>query len=153
MVVRGFGFRDCSEMLICQGWHNTFVCPKVDILYLRTTRKLSNKNTKVIKMECPYLLIDPSRKICRKMTEQGLDGELDNFDVTHYCKGNPNHCFFFRFYNNRIQVAGQPEGNAPDVPAVPLAPIVLTNPIQPDESSSKNSDKLLKLKRFLRRKA
>ncbi|MDH5783062.1 MAG: hypothetical protein OEZ35_05295 [Candidatus Bathyarchaeota archaeon] len=104
-------------------------------------------------MECPYLLIDPGRKICRQMTEQGLDGELDDFDVTHYCKGNPNHCFFFRFYNNRIQVTGQPEGNEPDVPIVPLAPIVLNEPIQLDEPSSEHSDKLLKLKRFLRLKS
>jgi len=153
MAVRGFGFRDCSEILIFSEVYNIVVCPKLDILYLRTTPKLSNKNAKVIKMECPYLLIDPGRKICRQMTEQGLDGELDDFDVTHYCKGNPNHCFFFRFYNNRIQVTGQHEGNEPDVPIVPLAPIVLTKSIQPDEPSSKYSDKLLKLKRFLRRKA
>jgi hypothetical protein len=153
MAVRGFGFRDCSEMLICSEVYNIVVCPKVDILYLRTTPKLSNKNTKVIKMECPYLFIDPGRKICRQMTEQGLDGELDDFDVTHYCKGNPNHCFFFRFNNNRIQVTGQSEGNEPDVPIVPLAPIVLNEPIQLDEPSSEHSDKLLKLKRFLRLKS
>ncbi|MFB0514952.1 MAG: hypothetical protein ACETVQ_05180 [Candidatus Bathyarchaeia archaeon] len=120
-------------------------------MYLRTTPKLSNKNTKVIKMECPYLLIDPSRKICRQMTEQGLDGELDDFDVNHYCKGNPNYCFFFRFYNNRIQVTGQPEENELNVPIMPLTSIVLNEPIQHDEPSSKQSDKLLKLKRFLRR--
>jgi len=131
------------------------VCPKVDILYLRTTPKLSNKNTEVVKMGCPYILIDADRKICRKMLEKGLDGELDDFDVTHYCRGNPSHCFFFRFYNNRIEVSGQPEENdldVPIVPLIPLAPVVLDRTIQSDESSLKHSDKLLKLKRFLRRK-
>lgn len=156
MVVMRLGFRDSSEMLICLEAYNTVVCPKVDILYLRTTPKLSNKNTEVEKMECPYILIDLGRKICSQMTEKGIDGELDDFDVTHYCRGNPNHCFFFRFYNNQIQVAGQPEENESDVPILPLipfAPVVLNRSIQPDEPSSKHSDKLLKLKRFLRRKA
>lgn len=47
-------------------------------------------------MECPYISVAPNQKNCRLMTAQGLEGELDNFDVTHYCKGNPNHCYFYR---------------------------------------------------------
>lgn len=42
----GLGFRDSSEMLICLGPYNTLVCSKMDILYIRTTPKLYNKNTK-----------------------------------------------------------------------------------------------------------
>ena len=108
----------------------------------------------VMKMECPYLSAVSDRRICRLMVGQRLDGELDDFDISHYCKGNPNYCFFFRSYSSRTQVTGQPEKNEPkkpNVPIVSIGSIVLNEPIQPDEPSSKQSDKLLKLKRFLHR--
>ena len=85
------------------------------------------------------------------MLEQKLDGELDDFDVTHYCKGNPDYCFFFRSYNNLTQVAGQPEKNESYVSIVPMASVMLNEPTQSDETSSKQSDKLFKLKRLLHR--
>lgn len=102
-------------------------------------------------MECSHLLNDPSQKICRQMIDQGLDGELDDFDVTHYCKGNPNYCFFFRFYSNRTHVIEESEAYESDLPIVPIGSIVINEPIQTDEPSSKQSDKLIKLKRFLHR--
>lgn len=105
-------------------------------------------------MECPYLSAASDRRICRLMVGQRLDGELDDFDVTHYCKGNPNYCFFFRSYSSRTQVTGQLEENEPkepNVPIVPLASIVLNETTQSEEPSSKQSDKLFKLKRFLHR--
>jgi hypothetical protein len=50
----------------------------------------------VMKMKCPYLSVASEKRVCRLMEEQGLDGELDEFDLAHYCKGNPNYCYFYR---------------------------------------------------------
>lgn len=100
-------------------------------------------------MRCPYVFIDSGRRICRQMTEQGLDGTLDDFDITYYCEGNPNYCFFFRFRNKQTQVTEQLEENKPDAPIVPYGTIVLGELDQPEELSSKQSDKLFKLKRLL----
>jgi len=47
-------------------------------------------------MECPYLSEGSDERVCNQMINQGLDGELDEFDIKHYCKGNPNHCYFYR---------------------------------------------------------
>ncbi len=49
-------------------------------------------------MECPYLSVTPNRKICTLMDKKGLDGELEAFDLKHFCMGNPNHCYFHRLY-------------------------------------------------------
>ncbi|MGD8507166.1 MAG: hypothetical protein PVF15_10970 [Candidatus Bathyarchaeota archaeon] len=64
-------------------------------------------------MECPYISVAPNQKICRLMTAQGLEGELDNFDITHYCKGNPNHCYFYRLCFSQEPIA---ESSREDVP-------------------------------------
>jgi len=99
-------------------------------------------------MDCPYSSVTQNEKICRLMEVQGLDAELDDFDLTHYCKGNPNHCFFFRSCNNRTHIARPSTETQLDVP---LVSIMLNEPIEPDQSSSKESDKLFKLKRLLHR--
>lgn len=65
-------------------------------------------------MECPYLSVAPNRKICRPMVEQGLDGELDHFDITHYCEGNPNHCYFYRSCNAQESAAKLLEEGKPE---------------------------------------
>ena len=83
----------------------------MDILYMRETEKLFNRNTEKegIKMEqpvqkqrkdtrhvkCPYFRKSPN-KICVRMAEKGLDDSLSNFDIKHFCNGNPINCFFFR---------------------------------------------------------
>ena len=64
-----------------------------------------------MKMECPYLSAAPEGKICRLMVEQRLDGELDDFDITHYCKGNPNYCYFYRSCSLQKTAAEQLEEN------------------------------------------
>ncbi len=46
-------------------------------------------------MKCPYLS-EASKKICVKMLELKLKGELTDFDVRHYCTGNPIFCYYFR---------------------------------------------------------
>ncbi len=102
-------------MLICFGVYNAFVCPKVDILYPRTTPKLYNKKyKKVIKMECPYLSVTQKAKICSLMVEQGLDGKIDDFDITHYCKGTQNHCYFYRSFGVQKPVAEHLEESKPE---------------------------------------
>jgi hypothetical protein len=30
------------------------------------------------------------------MIEKGLDGNLSDFDVQHFCDGNPINCYFYR---------------------------------------------------------
>jgi len=46
-------------------------------------------------MRCPYLS-EASKKICVKMLELKLKGELTDFDIRHYCTGNPIFCYYFR---------------------------------------------------------
>ena len=46
-------------------------------------------------MRCPYLS-KASKKICVKMLELKLKGELTDFDIRHYCTGNPIFCYYFR---------------------------------------------------------
>lgn len=102
-------------------------------------------------MKCPFLLADTKEKVCRQMLKQGLDGELDDFDIAHYCVGNPNHCFFYRFHSRRINAPRQlevDESKLSSAPVVPIASIMLNEHIQPEDGSSEKSDPLLKLKRF-----
>lgn len=46
-------------------------------------------------MKCPYLS-KASKKVCIKMLELKLKGELTDFDIRNYCEGNPIFCYYFR---------------------------------------------------------
>ena len=46
-------------------------------------------------MKCPYLS-EASKKVCVKMLELKLKGDLTDFDIRHYCTGNPIFCYYFR---------------------------------------------------------
>jgi hypothetical protein len=46
-------------------------------------------------MRCPYLS-SASSKECVKMLEQNIDDELSDFDLKHFCDGNPVYCYYFR---------------------------------------------------------
>ena len=46
-------------------------------------------------MKCPYLS-EASKKVCVKMLELKLKGDLTDFDIRHYCIGNPIFCYYFR---------------------------------------------------------
>jgi len=64
---------------------------------MRVTKKLYNKNTEKkeeSQMNCPYLRNSPPK--CIRMIENGLDGKLSNFDIQHFCDGNPVNCYFYR---------------------------------------------------------
>jgi len=47
-------------------------------------------------MQCPHLSAIDGKKICQKMKEKGMDREVSDFDVQHYCYGNPINCYYFR---------------------------------------------------------
>jgi len=47
-------------------------------------------------VRCPYLS-SSSQKTCLRMTEEGLDSKVSDFDIQHFCNGIPFHCYFFRF--------------------------------------------------------
>ncbi len=47
-------------------------------------------------MQCPHLKFDQGKKICLKMLEEGLDEETSDFDLKHYCRGDPTCCYYFR---------------------------------------------------------
>lgn len=46
-------------------------------------------------MKCPYLS-SASRKECVKMLAENMGGELSEFDLKHFCDGNPVYCYYFR---------------------------------------------------------
>jgi len=46
-------------------------------------------------MKCPYLS-SASKKECVKMLAENMDGELSEFDLKHFCDGNPVYCYYFR---------------------------------------------------------
>jgi len=74
-----------------------------------------------MKMECPYLWIASKGKICRLMVKQKRDGELDDFDITHYCRENPNHCYFYRSHSLQKTAAEQLEQNKLENMQVPFS--------------------------------
>jgi len=45
-------------------------------------------------MKCPYISNNPPK--CIKMIEEGLDGKVSDFDIQHFCNGNPVNCYFYR---------------------------------------------------------
>jgi len=66
----------------------------------KPTRRLEKSKEKRKIMKCPYLS-SSSKKICRRMVEAGLDGEVSSFDIEHFCRGNPIYCYYFRSSSSR----------------------------------------------------
>jgi len=46
-------------------------------------------------MRCPYLS-STTKKVCLKMLEAKISGDLNDFDMKHFCQGDPNRCYYFR---------------------------------------------------------
>ena len=46
-------------------------------------------------MKCPHLS-SASKKECVKMLAENMGGELSEFDLKHFCDGNPIYCYYFR---------------------------------------------------------
>lgn len=50
-------------------------------------------------MKCPHLRNSPPK--CIRMIERGLDGNVSDFDIEHYCDGNPINCYFYRVLSSQ----------------------------------------------------
>jgi hypothetical protein len=91
---------------------------------MRQTKKLLNKNTEegiisgknrpkaktkkeIRQVKCPYFR-KSSNKICVRMAEKGLDARLSDFDIQHFCNGNPINCFFYRLSPSRKEDESKP---------------------------------------------
>jgi hypothetical protein len=46
-------------------------------------------------MRCPYLS-NATKKVCVKMLEAQISGDLNDFDIKHFCDSNPIYCYYFR---------------------------------------------------------
>lgn len=55
-------------------------------------------------MRCPYLS-SASSKECVKMLEQNMEDELSDFDLKHFCDGNPVYCYYFRLPHLQLEKA------------------------------------------------
>jgi len=66
----------------------------------KPTRHLEKSKEKHKIMKCPHLS-SSSERVCRKMVEAGLDGEVSTFDIKHFCRGNPIYCYYFRSFSSR----------------------------------------------------
>jgi hypothetical protein len=62
---------------------------------MENKKNVQQKNRKTRKMQCPYLETNPKRT-CRKMLEAEVDEAISDFDLTHYCEGNPICCYYYR---------------------------------------------------------
>jgi len=52
-------------------------------------------------MQCPYLFTKDGKRICERIVEEGANGEVSDFDIQHYCNGNPIYCYYFRTADNK----------------------------------------------------
>jgi hypothetical protein len=59
--------------------------------------KQENCSTKkhVEKMPCPYLS-NSSKNVCTKMLEANMNADLTDFDLKHFCDGDPIYCYYYR---------------------------------------------------------
>jgi len=62
---------------------------------LESMRTVQQTNRCVKRMQCPYLS-STSKKECVKMLAANIEEELSEFDLEHFCDGNPVFCYYFR---------------------------------------------------------
>jgi hypothetical protein len=63
------------------------------IVSTENKKTVQHKNRKTRKMQCPYLETNPKRT-CKKMLEAEVDEAISDFDLAHYCEGNPICCYY-----------------------------------------------------------
>ncbi len=80
-----------------------------------TTRK------QVKKMRCPYLS-NATEKVCVKMLEAQISEALNDFDLKHFCDGNPIYCYYFRL--PQLQTDQDPSQTGA-VQKIPLPPATI----------------------------
>jgi len=49
-----------------------------------------------LNVQCPHLSDKEGKKICQKLLDEGMEGEVSDFDVQHFCAANPMYCYYFR---------------------------------------------------------
>lgn len=76
-------------------------------------------------MRCPYLS-NATKKVCVKMLEAKISGDLNDFDIKHFCNGDPIYCYYFRL--PRLEKAN--ENPVETEPKILLAP-TLSNEKKP----------------------
>jgi len=54
-------------------------------------------------MPCPYLSVKDGLKICKRMEKETIDSTVSDFDIQHYCNGNPVNCYYFRKPNKHTK--------------------------------------------------
>jgi hypothetical protein len=89
-------------------------------------------------MKCPYLS-SASKKECVKMLAENMGGELSEFDLKHFCDGNPVYCYYFRLpatlSASRLQKTGAELENIPGDPLLKKltldAQLKTDRPVQP----------------------
>lgn len=78
--------------------------PKVEVKVKMAKRgsliKPIEKREKPKHEKCPHLSSD---RTCARMINEGLDGSLSDFDIKHFCNGNPLHCYYFRLPTSKAK--------------------------------------------------
>ena len=64
----------------------------------RAPGRLEKEERKTPRGKCPHL---GPNKTCARMTREGLDGNLSDFDIEHFCRGSPILCYYFRMPQKR----------------------------------------------------
>jgi hypothetical protein len=79
-------------------------------------------------MRCPYLS-SATKKVCVKMLEAQISGELNDFDIKHFCDGNPIYCYYFRL--PQIQKTTENPTEPEEKILLPLTPSTQKKPLTP----------------------
>ena len=66
---------------------------KVKVAEPRAPGKPKKEERKTLQAKCPHLRSDNT---CARMIKEGLDGNVSDSDVEHFCNGTPILCYYFR---------------------------------------------------------
>ncbi len=66
---------------------------KVKVTGRRAPRKPEKEERKAVGAKCPHLHSD---RTCARMIKEGLDGNVSDSDIEHFCNGTPILCYYFR---------------------------------------------------------
>jgi len=58
-------------------------------------------------MQCPHLSVNDGKKTCKRMEGVGINGEVSDFDIQHYCQSNPFNCYYFRASEKQTTVQSE----------------------------------------------
>jgi hypothetical protein len=102
---------------------------------MENRKTVQHKNSCAKKMKCPYLS-SASKKECVKMLAENMNGDLSEFDLKHFCDGNPVYCYYFRLPRTPPNSRPQKVETIVDMnPIEPLTPQTLRfdTPLKPEQ--------------------